>query len=83
VTRIGTGAITSTIAAIAVAFIVVTVEPKRRSRVVFTSREMETLMRLLGALPERATPGAAVAAGDGKETTTVSPAEPPNPFFLA
>src|SRR5437762_3148443 len=79
VTRIGTGAITLTIAAIAVAFMVVTVEPKRRRRVVFTSREIMTLMRLVGSLAERATPGAEV----GNETVTVSLAEPPNPLFLA
>jgi hypothetical protein len=79
VIRIGTGAITLTIAAVAVAFIVVTVEPKRRSRVVFTSRDIITLMRLLGSLLERATPGAEV----GKETVTVSLAEPPNPLIRA
>jgi hypothetical protein len=83
VTRIGTGAITSTIAAIAVALIVVTVEPKKRIRVVFTFRDTETLMRFVGAEPERATPGAAVPGGLGNETITVSAAEPPNPLLLA
>jgi hypothetical protein len=83
VTRIGTGAITDTIAAMAVAFIVVTVEPRRRSRVVFTFRDTDTLMRFVGSLPERTTPGAAVAGGVGKETITVSLAVPPNPLFRA
>jgi hypothetical protein len=79
VIRIGTGAITFTIAAIAVALIVVTVGPKRRIRVVFTSRDTETLMRFVGSLAERATPGADV----GKETVTVSLAEPPKPLLRA
>ena len=68
-----------TMAAIALAFMVVTVEPKRRRRVVFTSREIMTLMRLVGSLAERATPGAEV----GNETVTVSLAESPKPLFLA
>jgi hypothetical protein len=67
----------------AVALIVVTVVPKKRSRVVFTSRFTSTLMRFVGALPERTTPGAAVAGGFGKETITVSAAEPPNPLLRA
>src|SRR4051794_25133079 len=70
---------TLTIAAIAVAFIVVTVEPRRRRRVVFTSREIMTLIRLVGSVADRATPGADV----GNETVTVSLADPPNPLFLA
>ena len=78
-TRIGTGAVTETIAAVAVALIVVTLEPKRRSKVVFTSRDTMTLMRFVGSLADRDTPGADV----GKETVTVSLAEPPNPLIRA
>src|SRR5215469_3910040 len=79
VTMIGTGDTTLTIAAVAVAFTVVAVGPKKRISVVATLRDTVTRIRVTGSVVERVTPGAEA----GKSTVTVSLAEPPNPFWLA
>ena len=79
VTRIGTGAFRSTIAAVATAVIVVVVAPKSRMNVAPTFVDTVTLTRFVAKAPDNATPGADV----GKSTVTVSEAEPPNPSRLA
>src|SRR6266851_3322472 len=68
VTRIGTGATTSTIAAMAVAFTLVKVaSPTKRINVVLTSLCTVTLMRWVVS-DEKATPGAAVSSGNATVT---------------
>jgi hypothetical protein len=83
VIRIGTGASTSTIPAMAEADTVDTVGPSRAINVVLTFRLTVTRMRAVGSVVdgEKLTPGTVVVAG--KSTTTVSLAEPPKPFLLA
>jgi hypothetical protein len=77
----GTGELTLTMPAIAVAEIVVVVGPRRRINVVATLRCVVTRIKAVGNVDEKATPGAADVAG--KSTVTVSPAFAPKPFLIA
>ena len=85
--RIGTGANTSTIPAIAVALTVARFGPTIRIKVVLTFRVIDTVMRTEGKVDadgvEKVTPGAVVLGFDGKAMVTVSLALPPNPFCRA
>jgi len=79
-TIMGTGEVTSTMAAVAVAVTVVEVDPNNRMSVAFTLLETVTFTRWVGYTVDKVTPGADV----GKSTVTVSAdvLNPSRPAYL-
>src|SRR6266571_5919410 len=78
-TRIGTGATTAQMQAVAVAAIVAVEGPTNRISPVDRVRVIFTRMRLTGSVPDKVTP----AAEEGKSTVTTSSELPPNPLLRA
>ena len=81
VTRMGTGATTSTIAAIPIALTVEVAGPSNRISPVFNVLWTVALITVTGSTVDRVTPG--TAPEPGKSKVTVSAAVPPNPLAAA
>src|SRR5437879_4712907 len=81
VTKIGTGATTSTMAAIAIALIWDVEGPTNRISPVRRVLSTVTRIKFTGSSADKLTPGAAVEGG--KSTVTVSLADPPKPLLRA